>query len=418
MEYGYKIKNCRMCDSEKLYEFLDLGFHPPSDAILSKEELLGPEVQFPLKVLQCQNCGLTQLSYAVNPDLLYGYQYKYESSMTLTGREHFFSMADSIVSKFNLESNSLVVDIGSNVGVLLEGFKRRGMNILGVDPAPEIVEIANNRGIETWKSLMNPLIAEKIVSEKGKAKIITGTNVFAHIGDKDELIKSINICLDEDGVFVVEAPYLVDLIENLEYDTIYLEHLEYLSIKPLVKFFEKYKMDLFDVERYDIHGRSIRFFVCRKGRKPISKNVERLIELEEMKGIYRKEVLDNFRERVQKHATTLTNLLRDLKKEGKKIIGISAPAKGNTILNYCKIGPDLIDCITEKSLIKRKHYTPGMHIPIIGEEEFLGKADYGIIFAWNFAEEIIKNNKNFSDKGGRFIIPIGKMGIEIKEYIN
>jgi len=418
MEYGYKIKNCRMCESEKLYEFLDLGFHPPSDKILSKEDLLGPEVHFPLKVLQCENCGLTQLSYAVNPDLLYGYQYKYESSMTQTGRDHFFSMANSIISKFNLENNSLIVDIGSNVGILLESFKEKGMNVLGIDPAPEIVEIANKRGIETWKSLMNSLIAEKIIAEKGKAKIITGTNVFAHIHDKDELMKAVNICLDEKGIFIVEAPYLVDLIENLEYDTIYLEHLEYLSVKPLVKFFEKHDMDLFDVERYNIHGRSIRFFVCRKGGKPISKNVERLIELEDIKGIYRKEILDDFRERVQKHAIVLINLLRDLKKEGKKIIGISAPAKGNTILNYCKIGPDLIDCITEKSVIKREHYTPGMHIPIIGEDEFLGKADYGIILAWNFANEIIKNNKRFSDKGGNFIIPIGKMGIEIKRYIN
>jgi len=300
----------------------------------------------------------------------------------------------------------------------LEGFKKKGMNILGIDPAPEISKKANERGIETWQSLMNQSIAEKIVSEKGKAKIITGTNVFAHIDNKEELMKAINICLDEDGTFIVEAPYLVDLIDNLEYDTIYLEHLEYLSVKPLVKFFEKYNMDLFDVERYDIHGKSIRFFVCRKDKRPISRNVEGLIELEQEKGIYRKEILDIFRRRVERHATVLVGLLRNLKKEGKKIIGISAPAKGNTILNYCKIGPDLIDCITEKSIIKREHYTPGMHIPIIGEEEFLEKADYGIIFAWNFAEEILKNNKSFSDKGGKFIIPISKMGIEVKEYIN
>ena len=184
MKYGHKVKNCRMCDGEKLYEFLDLGFHPPSDAILSKEELLEPEVQFPLKVLQCEDCGLTQLGYAVNPALLYGYQYKYESSMTNTGRKHFFSMADSICDKFNLENNSFIVDIGSNVGVLLEGFKRNKMNILGIDPAPEISKKANERGIETWQEFLNPNVAHKIFSKKGKAKIVTATNVFAHIDNK------------------------------------------------------------------------------------------------------------------------------------------------------------------------------------------------------------------------------------------
>ncbi|MCK5149946.1 methyltransferase domain-containing protein [Candidatus Pacearchaeota archaeon] len=419
MNYGNIIKNCRMCDGQNLYGFLDLGFAPPSDAVLSKEKLLEPETQFPLKVLQCQNCGLTQLSYAVNPALLYGYQYKYESSMTNTGRVHFFSMAYSICQKFNLEKNSLVIDIGSNVGVLLEGFKRNGMKILGIDPAPEICEKANERGIETWQEFMNSEVASKIVSEKGKAKIITGTNIFAHIDKKDELMRAIDICLDEEGVFIVEAPYLVDLIDNLEYDTIYLEHLEYLSVKPLVKFFEKYSMELFDVERYEIHGKSIRFFVCRKGKYPVSGNVKKLLDLEEEKGIYKKEILDKFAEKVEEHKKHFIELLRDLKKQGKKIIGISSPAKGNTLLNYCKIDTELVDYITEKSIIKRGHYTPGMHIAIVGEEEKINdKADYGIIFAWNFANEIIKNNKNFSKKGGKFIIPISGMGIEIREYFN
>ena len=409
---GKHIKNCRMCGSEDLYKFLDLGFHPPSDAILSKENLSEPELTFPLEVAQCQNCGLTQTTYAVNPALMYGYQYKYESSMTETGKKHFFKMADSISQKYGITEGDFVVDIGSNVGVLLEGFERNGARVLGIDPAPEICKKANERGIETWQEFMGLKVVERIVNKKGPAKIVTGTNVFAHIDDKSGLMDSIGTLLDSQGVFVFEAPYLVDLINDLEYDTIYLEHLEYTSVKPLIKFFKKYDMEVFDVEKYDIHGKSIRVFTGKRGMHAISDNVKKFLNLEEREGVYQKETLDSFAQRVRDHRSGLVNLLRDLKKDSKQIVGISAPAKGNTILNYCKIGTDLIDYITEKSQIKQGHYTPGMHIPIVGEDQLLrDNPDYGVVFAWNFAKEIIKNNKEFSDRGGKFIIPIPSLEI-------
>ncbi len=398
-----------MCQSKNLYKFLDLGFQPPSDLILSADDLNQPEVLFPLNVLQCQDCGLTQLGYIVFPQFLYGPRYKYESSITEYGKKHFFGMAESICKKFNFKKDALAVDIGSNVGVLLEGFKNNGMKVLGIDPAVEICKIANKRGIETWQEFFGPTIGEKIVKEKGKATVVTGTNVFAHIDDKEGLMKSLDVLLEDDGVFVFEAPYLIDLLEDLEYDTIYLEHLEYISIKPLLPFFEKHGMEVFDVEKYDIHGRSVRVFVSRKGKRPVSENVQKFIELENEKKVYDKATLDDFAKRVAFQKQEMVALLNQLKKEGKTIIGISAPAKGNTVLNYCKIGTELLDYITEKSIIKKGHYTPGMHIPIVGEEKmFEGDKmpDYGVIFAWNFAEEIMKNNKAFSDKGGKFIIPI------------
>ncbi len=415
---GRKLEKCRMCDSNDLYEFLDLGYHPPSDYLLKKDDLEKEEILFPLKVLQCKNCGLTQLSYVVDPNYLYGDKYIYESSITETGKRHFFDMADSIIRKFNFQPDSLAVDIGSNVGILLEGFKRKGLKVLGIDPAPKIAKIANERGIETWQELISSDAVERIVAEKGKAKIITGTNVFAHIDDKEDLMKALNILLDDNGVFIVEAPYLIDLIENLEYDTIYLEHLEYLSVKPLIKFFEKHNMDLFDVERQDIHGKSIRFFVCKRGRYPISENIDKLLKLEEEKGIYKKEILDIFAEKVKNHKRKFVNLLRDLKKENKKIVGISAPAKGNTFLNYCKIGNDLIDYMAEKSRIKPGKFTPGMHIPIVEEEKiYQDNPDYGIIFAWNFANEIMINNIDFAKKGGKFIIPVNNPVIKTYEDV-
>jgi len=406
---GRYLKNCRMCDSKNLYEFLDLGLMPPADGILSIDELNEKEPHFPLKIAQCQDCGLTQLTYVANPSLLYGEKYKYESSITNTGKKHFLNMADSIKGKLNLQQGSLTIDIGSNVGVLLEGFKKNGLNVLGIDPAPEIAKIANENGIETWQEFINPIISKKIVEKKGLAKVVTCTNVFCHIDDKKSLMESINILLDDDGVMEIEAPYFIDLVENLEYDTIYVDHLEYLLIKPLIGFFDKYGMEIFDIEKYPIHGGTLRVFIGKNGKRQINQNVKELLDLEEKRKIYEKETLDVFSAKVKEHKEKFVSLLKDLKKQGNKIIGISAPAKGNTLLNYCKINTDLIDYMTEKSSIKVGHYTPGMHIPIFAEEKIYDETpcpDYGIIFAWNFAPEIIKNNQEFLKKGGKFIIPI------------
>lgn len=421
MEFGRTLTECRMCNSQDLYPFLDLGYLPPADKILSREDLNHPEIFFPLRVTQCQECGLTQLTYVVNKELAYGPTYSYESSMTQTGKKHFFDMADALCKKHNL-TQGFAVDIGSNVGVLLEAFQRNGLSVLGIDPAPRIVQIANKRGIETWPGFFSKKIAEKILSEKGKAHIITATNVFAHIDDKKEFIEAIQMLLDTQGMFVIEAPYLLDLLENLEYDTIYLDHLEYLSLKPLVKFFKNNYMEVFDVERTAIHGNSIRISVAWNGKKQISEHVAHLLKLEEEKGIYNTKTLDEFSKKVHAHKKEFTELIHDLKKQGKKIVGISAPAKGNTLLNFCKLHNPLIEYMTEKSTIKQNHHTPGMHIKIVAEENLLkDMPDYGIIFAWNFAHDIMKNeiNQQFLKQGGKFIIPIPKpIIIDITNYNN
>ncbi len=412
MNFGRKLEFCRMCNSRDLYEFLDLGFLPPADKILKKEDLYNHEIYFPLKVAQCQECGLTQLTYVVNPEILYGETYSYESSITETGRKHFFEMAYSIFNRFNLKNNDLIVDIGSNVGVLLEGFKKNGLRVLGIDPAPRIVDIANKKGIESWKSFMNKEISNKILVEKGKANIITATNVFAHVDNKKELIESVKDLLNEKGIFVIEAPYFLDLIENLEYDTIYLDHLEYLSVKPMVSYFQKNNLELFHVEKYKIHGSSLRYFISWKNNFKIQESVDYFLNLEKEKRIYKKETLDDFSRKVKEHKKEFLNLIHELIRLNKKIVGISAPAKGNTLLNYCKIHDFHLDYITEKSKLKIGHFTPGMHIPIIEEENLLkDNIDYGIIFAWNFAEEIINNNEEFLKKGGKFIIPIPELKI-------
>lgn len=401
------VTHCRMCDKNNLDDFLDLGHSPPSDRFLTKEELESPETHYPLKVSLCSDCGFVQLRYVVKPEILYQIDYPYEASTTKTGREHFHKMAKDICESYQFEPRSLVVDIGSNVGVLLSGFKSQNMRVLGVDPAKNIAQIANDNGIETIPEFFGCEVVPEIVRNKGRAKIITGTNVFAHIGNLNDLVTAVDSLLDERGVFVFEAPYFVDLFNHLEYDTVYHEHLGYISIKPLIPFFERFGMEVIDAKRVPIHGGSIRVFVSRKGDYSISDVVGNLISLEDQTQIYSLTQLQDFSHRVENNRRDLTKLLVGLKSEGNQLVGVSAPAKGNTLLNYCKIGTQFLDYLTEKSKLKIGRYSPGMHIPVVSDEKLMqDQPDYALLLAWNFADEIMRNLSAYKQNGGKFIIPV------------
>lgn len=404
-----KCIRCRICLEKRLTKFLDLGLTPPADDFLLTERLGEPEVHYPLEVFICDNCSLVQIGYVVPPEILYQRDYPYETSITETGVRHFHSFADETYSRFGLASGDLVIDIGSNVGVLLQGFKNQGAEVLGIDPAKGISEIAKNNGIETINDFFTMDLAHKIVKERKKAKIVTGTNVVAHIDDLHSLVRGLDILLDKKGVFIFEAPYLIDLIENLEYDTIYHEHLSYLSLKPMTILFRKFEMEIIDINKVAIHGGSIRYFVARKNIYPVSKNVDKFLEVEKKKKIYEVETLKNFEKSVQSNREELSWMLQSIKHEGKRIAGVSAPAKGMTLLNYCRIGPEILDFVTEKSTLKIGKYTPGTHIRIVPDSELIKqRPDYALLLAWNFADEIINNLKDYKDGGGKFIIPIPK----------
>lgn len=398
---------CRMCQSKNLYQFLDLGFTPPADQFRRKDQMKEPEIHYPLEVFMCDDCGLAQLGHVVSPEVLYRMDYPYESSTTKTGREHWNAFAQRVVKRLNLEKNDLVVDIGSNVGVLLGAFKAQGMRIQGVDPAANIVMLAHERGIDTICDFFNRETAEKILREKGAASVITGTNVFAHIDDLYLLMKNILMLLKENGVFIFEAPYFVNLIKMIEYDTIYHEHLSYFSVKPLLRFFELFDMEVFDIDLVDIHGGSFRVYVGRKSQRPVSPVISQLLNEEEAMQLYSHKTMDHFADAVRKNKMDLTWLLHSLKHEGKRVVGVSAPAKGMTLLNYCKIGAELLDVVTEKSALKIGRFTPGMHIPVVSDSYLLEeRPDYAMLLAWNFADEIMKNLHEYRDGGGKFIIPI------------
>jgi len=399
--------NCRLCRGTNLYRFLDLGFMPPADQFRREDQLREPDTYHPLQVMMCEDCGLAQLSCVVSPEVLYRNDYPYESSTTQTGQLHWAEFAGSVVKRFGLGPRDLAVDIGSNVGVLLSAFRKHGLRVQGVDPAANIVMIAQANGIDTVCDFFNEVTARKIVEDKGRASVITATNVFAHVDDLDRFMRSVKGLLSERGVFIFEAPYFVNLLKHNEYDTIYHEHLSYLSAKPLVPFFARHGMEMFDIEQRDIHGGSFRVFVAAQGQWPVSETVGDLIRQEVENGTYTREVLARFAEAAKKNKEDLVWLLLSLKRKGGRIAAVSAPAKGMTLLNYCKLGLDVIEFVTEKSQLKIGRFTPGAHIPVVPDSELLARQpDYALLLAWNFSDEIMNNLQEFRRRGGRFIIPI------------
>lgn len=398
---------CRMCGSGDLAQYLDLGNHPPSDQFRTEAELDLPEVHYPLRVLLCKECGLSQLSHVVDPRVLYQHDYPYESSTTKTGKMHWDEFAAAVCARLSLPAGSLVVDIGSNVGTLLESFKSEGMKVAGIDPAPNIVDIANAAGVPTICDFYGAVPARKTKEAHGAASVIVGTNVFAHIDDLDAVMKANAELLAEDGVFVFESPHFGPLVEHLEYDTVYHEHLSYLSLKPVAAFAEKHDLEAFAVERSNIHGGSFRVYIGAKGARAVDESIPALLAEEKAAGLHDLGALEAFAKKVAQNREDLIQLIEGLMKEGKKIAGLSAPAKGMTLLNYCGFGKRELSFLTEKSKLKIGRYSPGAYIPILPDEALLSEgAEYALLLAWNFAPEIIKNTTSFSDAGGKYIIPI------------
>jgi len=408
-----KKTSCRLCGKNKLIKFIDLGSHPPSDQFLTKEQSSNPSIFYPLAVNNCKNCGFKQLSHVVDPKILYQQDYPYESSLTEAGLKHFNEFAASVKNKFKLSSNDLVIDIGSNIGVLLEAFKKKNTKILGVDPAKNICKIANKKKIKTLNSFFNTEVCNEILKHHGTARVITGTNVFAHVDNLKEFFKNVKKILDKKrGIFIIEVPHFLNLLNDLEYDTIYHEHLSYITIKPLIKFLKKINLEIFNVEKKDIHGGSIRIYISYIKNYEVDISVNKTVKEEDKAKLNDLKILAKFAEKVKQNRLDIIKLFTQLKLKKKKVVVLSTPAKGMTLLNYCKLDKDYIDFATEKSRLKIGKFTPGGNIPIYTDNKILKyKPDYALILAWNFAKEIIKNNKAFLKKGGKFIIPIPKVKI-------
>src|SRR3989344_1881203 len=403
MEHIKKNSNCRSCKGNNLQKVISLGSMPPANAFLKKEELNSKEASFPLEVYFCKNCGFVQLVDIVDPELLFR-NYVYVSSTSPVFVQHFKELAHRIIDNFKLPKNSLVIDIGSNDGILLRPFKEMGMKVLGIDPAEKIAEIATKSGIETMPVFFNSNVARDIVKSKGKAKFISATSVFSHVDDLDEFLDGVKDLLDDDGVFLIEVYYLKELLEKNLFDTIYHEHLSYFTARTMSSLMERKGLELFDVEVTDTHGGSLRAYAQRKnGIHKISHSVKDFIKKEEDMKLDKIGTYLEFAKKIDSNKKALLELLKDLKSKNKKIVGYGAPAKGNTLLNYFGIGTNYLDYIVDDSAWKQGLYTPGMHIPVVSAE-FLAKQkpDYMLILAWNFAKPIMKKLNDFDN----FIIPV------------
>jgi 2-polyprenyl-3-methyl-5-hydroxy-6-metoxy-1,4-benzoquinol methylase len=395
-----------MCGSSNLQEIIDLGSQPLANAFVEEHIRSEPEDIYPLKVSFCGDCTLSQLTNVVDPVTLYE-DYIYFSSGVATLSEHFNKYAETVTSRF-LDPGDLVVEIASNDGVLLNWFADRDYRVLGIEPALNIAEVSRSLGIETLTEFFSSSLARNIAEENGKAKAIISNNVVAHINDHQDLATGVKSLLHDNGVWVLELPHMLDMFENLSYDTIYHEHLSYFSIRPMQRWLKANGLEVFDAEITKIHGQSLRAFIGHEGAHEVTERVEEILVRENNLGMDRIENYRALSDRISKSAEAVSKLVKELKQTGKTIAAYGAPAKGNTLLNYCNINDDYLDYAVDDLSQKQGKYTPGTRLRCISREEAQKQLpDYFVMLAWNYEQPIIKKEAAFLENGGHFIIPIG-----------
>lgn len=400
-------KLCRACQSDQLSKVIDLGLQPLANAFLKKDQLAAPETKYPLEIYFCLNCNHLQLIHVMDKEILFR-DYVYFSSNMPKVSAHWQKYAEDIIARFLRQPNDLVVELGSNDGILLKFFKEKGYRITGVDPAKNIATLANERGVETIAEFFNETVATQIATTKGKAKAILGNNVIAHIDDYETLGKGLSALLDKDGVFVFEAPYLVDMFENLTFDTIYHEHLSYLAVRPMNAWLKRFGLEIFAVQIVPSQGQSIRVFAGHLNQHPIDPDVSKLINRELALGLDKKETYLALAKKIEVCKIKTMALLKNLKAQGKTIAGYGAPAKGNTLLNYFGIDTRLLGFCLDDAPPKQGLYTPGTHIPVVNKTYAKAhQPDYYFLLAWNYAAVILEKEKEFLAKDGAFILPTG-----------
>lgn len=397
---------CRACRGKQLDLFLDLGTVPLANSFLTAEQLAQRELRFPLEVYFCEDCCLVQLVHVVNPEVLFSH-YLYRTGTNQTIAEHNRRLAGTVVNERKLGAKELVVEVASNDGSLLSCFRELGVRTLGVEPAKNIAQIASDAGIETLNEFFDSASAEKILAGHGQASAVIANNVLAHVDATIEFLAHCKRILRPDGRVIIEVPYLGEMLDKLEYDTVYHEHLCYFSVTALMRLFAEAGLLLDRVDHVPIHGGSLRLWGKHADGSGCGASVLEMAEKEKKEGLASFSRYEEFSRRVKQNREELGALLNRIKKEGKSVAGYGAPAKGNTLLCYCGIGTDLIPYTVDLSPLKVGLYTPGSHIPVAPVQRiFDEQPDYVVILAWNFAPEIIKFLQPLQQKGTGFILPI------------
>ena len=399
------ISTCRSCRASDLTTFLSLGKVPLVDALLKQEDLDEPEGRYPLDVAFCGSCSLVQILETVPPEVLFCRDYPYYSSFSDSLLEHSQQNVQSLIASRKLHTGSLVVELASNDGYLLQYFAGQKIPVLGIDPAEGPARAAIEKGIPTLCSFFGRDLALQLRKEAKRADVIIANNVLAHVADLNGFVEGISILLKENGVAVIEAPYVKDLIDRCEFDTIYHEHLCYFSVTALTALFRRHGLSLNHVEHLPIHGGSLRLFVGTK--EEVAASVREDLKKEADQKLNQVSYYTNFAAKVTAIKDALLTMLQKMKDSGKRIAAYGAAAKGSILLNYVGIGTDLIDFVVDRNVHKQGRFMPGMRIPIYEPARILREMpDYILLLPWNFKDEILSQQDEYRRKGGRFIIPI------------
>jgi novobiocin biosynthesis protein NovU len=402
-----EVGACRVCGSRDWLDVISFGPVELANGFLERAERYPFEPRYPLDVIACRSCWLMCLRHVVDPEALFAH-YVYVSQDSAGLSRHMRDVVDWSVGKLGLRPGDLVVELGSNIGSQLALFAERGMRAVGVDPARNLAQVANDRGIETIAAFFGPVVSRAIAGDKGKASLVLGRQCFAHIDDVHNVLDGVDAVLASDGLLAIEVPYLVNLLDENQFDTIFHEHLSYYSVGTLQVLFRAHGLRVVDVRRANVHGGSVVVFAARaeSGHEP-EPAVAEILALEERSGLHTERPYLEFAQHTRQTTSAVRAMVRDLVGSGMRVAGYGAPSKGCTLLRMCGLGREEIEFCSDTTPLKHGKVLPGTHIPVWSPQEAAANPpDYYLLLAWNYAEDIIRNEQAFLDAGGGFIVPI------------